>query len=135
MGQLAGEPDLSAEPVGPEDRGEFRTEHFERHQPLLPEIAGLYDELRFEAERVVKARVTSAVATLRTVTWAPTTGAPSARTAPSRVMLFCARAAVAKVEARTADSNCNFIVSPECKKEQKCSRQVDRIPIHRLFCQ
>lgn len=29
--------------------------------PLLPEIAGLYDELRFEAERVVKARVTSAV--------------------------------------------------------------------------
>ena len=29
---------------------------------LLPEIAGLYDELRFEAERVVKAKVTSAVA-------------------------------------------------------------------------
>ncbi|MDI1252641.1 F0F1 ATP synthase subunit delta [Thermomonas sp.] len=29
--------------------------------PLLPEIAGLYDELRFEAERVVKAKVTSAV--------------------------------------------------------------------------
>ncbi len=29
--------------------------------PLLPEIAGLYDELRFEAERVVTARVTSAV--------------------------------------------------------------------------
>jgi F-type H+-transporting ATPase subunit delta len=28
---------------------------------LLPEIAGLYDELRFDAERVVKARVTSAV--------------------------------------------------------------------------
>ena len=33
-----------------------------RRLPLLPEIAGLYDELRFEAERVVKARVTSAVA-------------------------------------------------------------------------
>ena len=30
--------------------------------PLLPEIAGLYDELRSEAERVVKAKVTSAVA-------------------------------------------------------------------------
>ena len=29
---------------------------------LLPEIAGLYDELRFEAERVVKAKVTSAAA-------------------------------------------------------------------------
>ena len=33
-----------------------------RRLPLLPEIAGLYDELRFDAERVVKARVTSAVA-------------------------------------------------------------------------
>lgn len=33
-----------------------------RRLPLLPEIAGLYDELRFEAERVVKARVTSAAA-------------------------------------------------------------------------
>ena len=32
-----------------------------RRLPLLPEIAGLYDELRFEAERVVKAKVTSAV--------------------------------------------------------------------------
>ena len=30
--------------------------------PLLPEIAGLYDELRLEAERVVKATVTSATA-------------------------------------------------------------------------
>ena len=30
--------------------------------PLLPEIAGLYDELRFDAERVVKAKVTSATA-------------------------------------------------------------------------
>lgn len=30
--------------------------------PLLPEIAGLYDELRFDAERVVRAKVTSAVA-------------------------------------------------------------------------
>jgi F-type H+-transporting ATPase subunit delta len=33
-----------------------------RRLTLLPEIAGLYDELRFEAERVVKAKVTSAVA-------------------------------------------------------------------------
>lgn len=32
-----------------------------RRLPLLPEIAGLYDELRFDAERVVKAKVTSAV--------------------------------------------------------------------------
>ena len=32
-----------------------------RRLSLLPEIAGLYDELRFEAERVVKAKVTSAV--------------------------------------------------------------------------
>lgn len=31
-----------------------------RRLALLPEIAGLYDELRAEAERVVKARVTSA---------------------------------------------------------------------------
>ena len=31
-----------------------------RRLPLLPEIAGLYDELRFEAERVVKVRITSA---------------------------------------------------------------------------
>ena len=29
---------------------------------LLPEIAGLFDELRFEAERVVRAKVTSAAA-------------------------------------------------------------------------
>ena len=33
-----------------------------RRLPLLPEIAGLYDELRLESERVVKARVTSAAA-------------------------------------------------------------------------
>jgi F-type H+-transporting ATPase subunit delta len=32
-----------------------------RRLTLLPEISGLYDQLRFEAERVVKARVTSAV--------------------------------------------------------------------------
>ena len=32
-----------------------------RRLPLLPEIAALYDELRFDAERVVKARVTSAI--------------------------------------------------------------------------
>ncbi|MBN8717232.1 MAG: F0F1 ATP synthase subunit delta [Stenotrophomonas sp.] len=33
-----------------------------RRLGLLPEIAGLFDELRFEAERVVRAKVTSAVA-------------------------------------------------------------------------
>ena len=33
-----------------------------RRLPLLPEIAGQYDELRLEAERVVKAKVTSATA-------------------------------------------------------------------------
>jgi len=33
-----------------------------RRLSLLPEIAGMFDELRFEAERVVKAKVTSAVA-------------------------------------------------------------------------
>ena len=33
-----------------------------RRLALLPEIAGLYDELRNEAERVVKAKVTSAAA-------------------------------------------------------------------------
>ena len=32
-----------------------------RRLPLLPEITGMFDELRFEAERVVKAKVTSAV--------------------------------------------------------------------------
>ncbi len=36
---------------------------FDNRRPgLLPEIAGLFDELRFEAERVVRAKVTSAVA-------------------------------------------------------------------------
>ncbi len=36
---------------------------FENHRlALLPEIAGLYDALRFEAEQVVKARVTAAEA-------------------------------------------------------------------------
>ena len=43
-----------------------------RRLPLLPEIAGMFDELRFEAERVVKAKVTSAVpmpaAELETIT-------------------------------------------------------------------
>ena len=33
-----------------------------RRLPLLPEIAGLYDELRLEAERIVRAKVTSATA-------------------------------------------------------------------------
>ncbi|HSD16642.1 MAG TPA: F0F1 ATP synthase subunit delta [Thermomonas sp.] len=33
-----------------------------RRLSLLPEITGMFDELRFEAERVVRAKVTSAVA-------------------------------------------------------------------------
>ena len=33
-----------------------------RRLPLLPEIAGLYEELRADAEKVVRARITSAVA-------------------------------------------------------------------------
>lgn len=33
-----------------------------RRLPLLPEIAGLFEELRAEAERIVKAKVTSATA-------------------------------------------------------------------------
>ena len=33
-----------------------------RRLPLLPEIAGLYEELRADAERIVKAKVTSATA-------------------------------------------------------------------------
>jgi F-type H+-transporting ATPase subunit delta len=33
-----------------------------RRLPLLPEIAGLFEELRAEAERIVKAKVTSAAA-------------------------------------------------------------------------
>ncbi|GHC01399.1 F0F1 ATP synthase subunit delta [Thermomonas carbonis] len=33
-----------------------------RRLSLLPEIAGMFDELRFESERVVKAKVTSAAA-------------------------------------------------------------------------
>ena len=33
-----------------------------RRLALLPEVAGLFDELRFEAERVVRAKVTSAAA-------------------------------------------------------------------------
>jgi F-type H+-transporting ATPase subunit delta len=41
--------------------GDFLGLLFEnRRLRLLPEIAGLYDALRFEAERVVKAKVTSA---------------------------------------------------------------------------
>ena len=53
--------------------GNFLVLLFEnRRLPLLPEIAGMFDELRFEAERVVKAKVTSAVpmpaAELETIT-------------------------------------------------------------------
>jgi F-type H+-transporting ATPase subunit delta len=49
-------------PVGANELfGNFLGLLFENgRMPLLPEIAGLYDELRFDAERVVKARVTSA---------------------------------------------------------------------------
>ena len=58
---------LSPNELSPDDAGE----HFgrflalladNRRLALLPEIAGLYDELRNEAERVVKAKVTSATA-------------------------------------------------------------------------
>ena len=67
---LLGHPKLSAADavalLAPEGAGEafgnFLGLLFDnRRLPLLPEIAGLYDELRFEAERVVKAKVTSAV--------------------------------------------------------------------------
>ena len=67
---LLGHPKLSAADavalLAPDGAGEafanFLGLLFEnRRLPLLPEIAGLYDELRFEAERVVKAKVTSAV--------------------------------------------------------------------------
>lgn len=68
---LLGNPKLTQADVGtllaPQDAnetfGNFLGLLFEnRRLSLLPEIAGLYDELRFEAERVVKAKVTSAVA-------------------------------------------------------------------------
>ncbi len=43
--------------------GNFLSLLFEnRRLSLLPEISGMFDELRFEAERMVKAKVTSAVA-------------------------------------------------------------------------
>jgi F-type H+-transporting ATPase subunit delta len=43
--------------------GRFLSLLAEAHRlPLLPEIAGMYDQLRAEAERVVKATVTSATA-------------------------------------------------------------------------
>ena len=67
---LLGHPKLSAADavalLAPEGAGEafgnFLGLLFDnRRLSLLPEIAGLYDELRFEAERVVKAKVTSAV--------------------------------------------------------------------------
>lgn len=58
---------LLAPPQLPEDAGE-RFERFlvllldNRRLMLLPEIAGLYEQLRAQAEHVVKARVTSAQA-------------------------------------------------------------------------
>ena len=52
---------LAADGAG-EAFGNFLGLLFEnRRLALLPEISGLYDALRFEAERVVKAKVTSAV--------------------------------------------------------------------------
>lgn len=71
VGALLGNPKLTqadaATLLAPENAGEtfgnFLGLLFEnRRLPLLPEIAGLYDELRFEAERVVKAKVVSATA-------------------------------------------------------------------------
>ena len=70
VASLLGNPNLTqADAVGllaPEQPnpvfGDFLGLLFEnRRLSLLPEIAGLYDELRSEAERVVKAKVTSAV--------------------------------------------------------------------------
>ena len=53
---------LAADGAG-EAFGNFLGLLFEnRRLALLPEISGLYDALRFEAERVVKAKVTSAAA-------------------------------------------------------------------------
>jgi F-type H+-transporting ATPase subunit delta len=66
---LLGDPRLSdadaAALLAPSDAGEgfgrfLATLAANRRLPLLPEIAGLFEELRAEAERVVKARVTSA---------------------------------------------------------------------------
>ena len=66
---LLGNPKLTqadaATLLGPDDGnatfGDFLGLLFEnRRLSLLPEIAGMYDELRFEAERVVKAKITSA---------------------------------------------------------------------------
>ena len=53
---------LAADGVG-EAFGNFLGLLFDnRRLALLPEISGMYDALRFEAERVVKAKVTSAAA-------------------------------------------------------------------------
>ena len=70
---LLGDPKLSKAAVGtllaPTGQGAAAGDAFanflgllfeNRRLGLLPEIAGLFDELRFEAERVVRARVTSA---------------------------------------------------------------------------
>jgi len=51
--------------LAPEQRGETFSRFLDllaeaRRLPLLPEIAGMFDQLRAEAEHVVKARVTSA---------------------------------------------------------------------------
>ncbi len=55
-------PPASAQGIG-EAFGQFLGLLFDnRRLHLLPEIAGLFDELRFEAERVVRAKVTSAAA-------------------------------------------------------------------------
>jgi F-type H+-transporting ATPase subunit delta len=68
---LLGNPRLTADDavalLGPQQPNEafasFLALLFEnRRLPLLAEIAGLYDALRFDAERVVKATVTSAAA-------------------------------------------------------------------------
>lgn len=68
---LLGDPRLTADAavtlLSPESAAQdfdgFLRLLFENHRlALLPEIAGLYDVLRFEAERVVKATITSAEA-------------------------------------------------------------------------
>jgi F-type H+-transporting ATPase subunit delta len=69
VAMLLGDPRLAdadaAALLAPSDAGEgfgrfLATLAANRRLPLLPEIAGLFEELRAEAERVVKARVTSA---------------------------------------------------------------------------
>lgn len=71
VGVLLGDPRLTAEAAvgllvpesAPQNFDGLLQLLFENHRlALLPEISGLYDALRFEAEQIVKARITSAEA-------------------------------------------------------------------------